>query len=238
VNINARLAKLEREHERITLKPSGLTHADTHLADFYGTPEVRETYPKHMEFFEAGAKYRERAFMAANRVGKSEGGGGYELSLHLTGLYPDWWKGRRFETGLRAIAAGETNILMRDSIQRKLFGPTDAAGSGLIPKDLIKKAVPRSGVRDAWESVTVAKADGSALSWCKLMSYEQGRKVFQADEMDIIWLDEEPDIEIYNECLVRTMTTGGIVMLTYTPLRGITETVMSFLPGGELPKAA
>ncbi len=48
-------------------------------------PLRRELYQKHLEFFRAGAKYRERCFMAANRVGKTEGAGGYELTCHLTG---------------------------------------------------------------------------------------------------------------------------------------------------------
>ncbi len=34
-------------------------------------------YPKHLEFFAAGAAHREQLFMAANRVGKTEGVGGY-----------------------------------------------------------------------------------------------------------------------------------------------------------------
>src|SRR5947209_1230409 len=59
-------------------------------------PLRRELYPKHCEFFAAGPKYRERLILAANRVGKTEGVGGYELALHLTGNYPAWWKGRTF----------------------------------------------------------------------------------------------------------------------------------------------
>ena len=66
-------------------------------------PLRRELYPKHLQFFEAGVNRRERAFLAANRVGKSEGVGGFELTLHLTGRYPAWWKGRRFS---RPITAG------------------------------------------------------------------------------------------------------------------------------------
>ena len=60
---------------------------------------ARHKYAKHLEFFEAGAKYRERCFMAANRVGKTLGAGGYETAAHLTGDYPAWWVGRRFEIG-------------------------------------------------------------------------------------------------------------------------------------------
>ena len=50
----------------------------------------RELYPKHMEFIKAGAINRERLFIAGNRVGKSILGS-YEMVVHLTGLYPDWW---------------------------------------------------------------------------------------------------------------------------------------------------
>ncbi len=49
------------------------------------TIHARAKYAKHLEFFEAGAKYRERCFMAANRVGKTLGAGGFESAAHLTG---------------------------------------------------------------------------------------------------------------------------------------------------------
>jgi len=60
-------------------------------------PLRRELYPKHMEFFRAGATARERLMLAANRIGKTEGLGAYEVTLHLTGRYPAWWEGRRFD---------------------------------------------------------------------------------------------------------------------------------------------
>src|SRR5690349_9110680 len=54
-------------------------------------PLRRELYTKHMEFFKAGAKYRERCFMAGNRVGKTVAGS-FETTCHVTGDYPDWWE--------------------------------------------------------------------------------------------------------------------------------------------------
>src|ERR1700689_2972920 len=57
-------------------------------------PFRRELYPKHVEFFWASATYKERLFMAANRVGKTVAGA-YESVCHLTGRYPDWWPGFR-----------------------------------------------------------------------------------------------------------------------------------------------
>jgi hypothetical protein len=80
-------------------------------------PLRRELYPKHLEFFRAGIEHRERCFLAANRVGKTEGVGGYELTCHLTGEYPDWWEGRTFDHPIEAWAAGDTSQTVRTSFR-------------------------------------------------------------------------------------------------------------------------
>lgn len=195
-------------------------------------PLRRELYVKHQEFFRLGATVKQRLALCANRVGKSEGMGGYEMTLHLTGQYPSWWEGRRFENPIIAWAAGETSKDVRDSIQRKLCGPIDAMGTGLIPGDAIGRAT-RSGVADAIDTVYVKHIAGG-WSQLTLKSYEQGRESFQAADVDVLWLDEEPPLGIYAEAVTRTMTTSGLVMLTFTPLLGMSETVMQFLPGGEI----
>src|SRR5437868_15546895 len=96
-------------------------------------PLRRELYVKHMEFFRAGADYRERAFIAANRVGKTLSGS-YEMSCHLTGEYPDWWEGRRFTQPVMAWAAGDSSKTTRDIIQLALYGPVHDPGTGIIQK--------------------------------------------------------------------------------------------------------
>ena len=68
----------------------------------------RELYPKHLSFFEAGAKYTERGFIAANQVGKSEAGA-FETTCHATGKYPDWWKGKRFHKPTLIWVGGDTS---------------------------------------------------------------------------------------------------------------------------------
>src|SRR6476646_8839050 len=60
-------------------------------------------YPKQKEFHEAGATKRERLLMAANQVGKTWAGG-FELAMHATGRYPEWWRGRRFDRPIVAWA--------------------------------------------------------------------------------------------------------------------------------------
>lgn len=200
-------------------------------------PLRRELYPKHMGFFDAGLTFRQRLFMAANRVGKTEGGGGYESTLHLTGEYPAWWTGKRFTKPVDAWAAGDTGKTVRDIIQFKLLGPVHEIGTGLIPKDKIHKITWKQGVSDAVDTIYVKHISGG-ISQLSLKSYDQRRESFQGTEKDFIWLDEEPPQDIYTECLLRTMTNNGIIYLTFTPLMGMSEVVMSFLPGGQIQENA
>lgn len=196
-------------------------------------PLRRELYPRHLEFFEAGTNHRERLMLAANRVGKTEGVGGFELSLHLTGQYPDWWKGRRFNRPVRAWAAGDTSETVRDILQRKLMGPVGSWGTGLLPGDTIERVVRSAGQVDTAKVLYIKHVSGST-STLVFKSYDQRRESFQGTEQDIIWLDEEPSLDIYTECLLRTMTNNGMIMLTFTPLLGMSEVVLAFLPGGKL----
>src|SRR5207237_5437751 len=52
-------------------------------------------YPKQIAFHAAGASARERLLMAGNQLGKTLAGG-FEVAMHMTGRYPDWWQGKRF----------------------------------------------------------------------------------------------------------------------------------------------
>jgi len=204
-------------------------------------PLRRELYRKHLQFFRDGAVHRERAFVAANRVGKTETAGGYELTCHLTGEYPKWWQGRTFGHPVDAWAAGDTSKTVRDIIQAKLLGPLHAIGTGLIPARCIVDTTPKSGVPNAVMDVYVRHASGGAdvsggVSVLGLKSYDQKRISFQGTDKHVIWLDEEPDMGIYTECLTRTVTTNGIVMCTFTPLMGLSEVVLLFMPGGKPPQ--
>jgi phage terminase large subunit-like protein len=88
-------------------------------------------------------------------------------------------------------------------------------------------------VPDTIEVLYVKHVSGNT-SYCVFKSYDQRRESFQGTEQDVIWLDEEPPLDIYTECLLRTMTNNGMLMLTFTPLLGMSEVVLSFLPGGRL----
>lgn len=221
------LALLEEEARRKSLRKIESYFPDT--GKFR-----RELYPKHTQFFEAGASFRQRLMLAANRIGKTESVGLYELSLHMTGKYPAWWTGRKFSKPVKAWAAGDTKQTVREILQDKLLGPVGRWGTGVLPGESIARCVKGGGsVADSVESVFVKHVSGGQ-SQLTLKSYDQRREAFQGTEQDIILLDEEPPMDIYVECLLRTMTNNGILMLTFTPLTGMSDVVLSFLPGGSL----
>ena len=194
-------------------------------------------YDKHRAFMRAGKDHRERLMIAANRVGKTQCAA-YEFSLHLTGAYDEyapWWDGRRFERPVSLWAAGDTGKTTRDILQKAYLGRPGEDGTGMIPAHLIEKQTSKAGLPDAIESIYVRHISGG-LSHLQLKSYDQRRESFQGTEQDIIHLDEEPPEDIYTECLLRTMVGGGCILLTFTPLMGLTPLVLSFLPGGRLER--
>jgi len=213
-------------------------HIDGRLIDTYFPDEGelrRELYPKHLEFFEAGAEYRERCFMAGNRVGKTIAGG-CETTYHLTGDYPDWWEGRVFDGPVRWMAAGDTSQTTKDILQETLLGDYNDMGGGLIPRDALAEKVNKAGIPQAVESIKIRHKKGG-FSTLFFRAYEQGRKIFQGVNLHGVWFDEEPPLDVYSEALIRTATTDGLAFLTFTPLSGMSETVMSFLPQEYRPSA-
>lgn len=191
-----------------------------------GTPFGIENCPKHSAFFKAGLNYNERMFMAGNRCGKSIAGA-FEASCHATGIYPTWWNGRTFDRPTHGWAVGSTARATRDTAQKELLGPIGAWGTGMIPRELMGDWWALAGVPQGVDIIKVKHASGG-WSTIGFKNYEQPLAAFYGTAMDWIWLDEEVPIEHYNECLIRTMTTNGLVFNTFTPLRGLTPQVVRF----------
>lgn len=198
----------------------------------------RELYHKHIAMLDAGAIHAERVALGGNRIGKTLSIGGYETALHMTGLYPDWWAGKRYDRPILAWAAGTKTAKVRDVNQKFLLGALHQrkgftqANGGLIPAARIGRLTRRSGVADAVDQVVVNHVSGFE-NVCTFKSYEEGRTSFEAEGVDFIWLDEEPPKPIYDECKMRILTTRGCILSTFTPVEGMTETVLSLLEGSE-----
>lgn len=195
-------------------------------------PLRRDLYQKHLAFFESTREHSEVLFMAGNRTGKTVAGA-YAMTCHLTGRYPHWWKGRRFDEPINAWASGTTNETTRDIVQKELFGDLGKLGTGMIPHaDLIGEPRYRPNTNKSIDYAMVRHISGGT-STIGLKSYEQRRKAFEGTARQVIWLDEEPPPDIYSECLLRTTTVEGIIFITFTPLEGATEVVRSFIEGAE-----
>lgn len=187
-------------------------------------------YAKQREFHTLGAYYNERCFMAGNQLGKSLAGS-FEVAMHATGIYPDWWEGKRFKEANVGWACGVTGEAIRDSIQKLIVGDItnpDEIGTGSLPKDTIISTQKAMGTSNLLDYVKVRHIDGG-VSTIKFKSYALGREKFQAATIDWVWFDEEPPADIYAEGMTRTNVNGRFGFLTYTPLLGMSETTYSFM---------
>jgi hypothetical protein len=123
---------------------------------------VYAPYRKQIDFHAAGASCRERLLMAGNQLGKTYCGAA-EAAIHLTGLYPEWWRGRRFERPVRAWVGSKTGEVTRDGAQRLLVGePRDKGqwGTGMIPGARLIGCTARSSTPGALDGLTVRHVSG------------------------------------------------------------------------------
>ena len=201
-----------------------------------------DPYPYQLDFHKTGATNSQRLLMAANRIGKSYCGAA-EMAYHLTGLYPDWWEGKRYDQPITAWAGGVSNETTRDIVQAELLGSPDdpeAFGSGSIPQKCIIKTERKPGVPNA-KSVALIRHITGGNSSLHFKAYEMGVDKWQGRSVDCVWLDEEPSRELYSQAVTRTLDRKGMVYMTFTPEQGMTETVASFMnriqPGQSLTNA-
>lgn len=170
--------------------------------------------------------------LSVSNCGKSELTA-YEASVHATGNYPDWWTGRRFDAPTNLWVVGDTNQTVKDILQVKLLGNPGARGTGMLPLKTILNTTAKAGVSGAIASIQVRHASGG-VSNIGLLSYQQGVEAFYGTSMSGVLLDEEPPQVIYNECVIRTATTGGFVTLSFTPLKGYTPLIVSLFQHADL----
>lgn len=188
-------------------------------------------YEKQKLFHAMGAIKRERLLRAGNQNGKTFCVGS-EVAFHLTGEYPDWWEGRRWNRPILAWAAGETGEATRDNPQRALLGLVGAEGTGSIPHRCLGLNQGNygmaTGVANLYDFIRIKHVSGG-WSLLKFKYYAQGRAKWQGPPVDIVWFDEEPPEDVYDEGLARTIATGGCAALSFTPLKGMSNVVRRFL---------
>lgn len=221
-------------------------HTETEYRRRYRRLDFYRPNRKQLEFH--NTREPERMLRAGNQEGKTHAAAA-EDAMHATQLYPDWFKGHLFTERLPverpfdflSWVAAPSAQKVRDGMQTKLLGNIMEAGglgTGLIPLDsIVGNLAMNRGIANFVDSVTLRREDGGRAV-IRFKTYEQGRQAFEGEACDAICLDEDikgdTNAAIYGECQARTTTTRGIIMVTMTPLLGLTPIRRRFkekLPG-------
>ena len=84
--------------------------------------------------------------------------------------------------------------------------------------------LPKDGIVDniLERDMQIYLKNGTVISG---KSADSGREKFQSASVGLIWIDEECDAEIFDECYQRTVDCGGLIVVTVTPLIDINSGV-------------
>lgn len=171
-------------------------------------PTVYNYKPHDKQILFHSSKKKIRQLLGGNRSGKTVGGIVEDI-YHMRGVHP-------FQKVAPAPTRGRIVCVSRKEGMDEI----------IIPE--IKRWLPPSDlVNGSWED-SYRKADAKLTlsngSTVELMTYEQEREKFAGTSRHWIHFDEEPPKDIYDECKMRTIDTGGHIWLTMTPLDGMTWT--------------
>ena len=186
-------------------------------------------FEHQLKFFETGNCER-RGILAANRIGKTVSTC-YETAMHLTGLYPDWWNGFRFEKAITCMVAGEGWSQVALVLQNELLGTQDVKiseniGSGAIPRHCIITNTMRNDGANCIGVEVKHKSGGN--SYLLFANYTQEVRQLQGFKLNLAVFDEQPPDDFFSEIVTRTATTQGKVLCSFTPLKGLNGLVSKF----------
>lgn len=161
-------------------------------------------HEKQLEFHTSDKRIK--LFLAGNRVGKTTAGA-CEVIWWATGTHP-------------YINTPEPPVRIR------VVGTDFPNGVEKIVLPEIARWVPLSVLKgDSWEKAyhkakrTLYFKNGSFIEF---MSSDQDLDKFAGTSRHLIWFDEEPPNDVWNENVTRTIDTEGNMLMTMTPLLGLT----------------
>lgn len=163
-------------------------------------------HPKQLEFHRS--LKRNKWFFGGNRSGKTTSGAIDVISWGI-GEYPDYLS----ELGLKPPFQPPIDVWVvsldfptsKDVVQPKI--------REWLPKRYIHKWTTTPG------NYSLQLTNGTNYQF---KSCDAGWEKFQGTAKHIIWFDEEPDWNVYQECLARLVDYKGYIIGTMTPLHGLT----------------
>lgn len=145
-----------------------------------------------------------RVLFWGNRVGKTEWGA-MEAAKTLLGRHPFIPQGEIW-------SACPSYDEQEETTQKKLL--TYLPESRIIDRTYVRKNIIKT---------MFIRADDGRVTKITFKSYEQGREKFQGAGKVLIWFDEEPPKDIYDECFVRQEAGMKLfINMTMTPVKGMT----------------
>lgn len=156
---------------------------------------------------------RNRWVFGGNRSGKTECGA-VETVWLARGVHPY----RENKGNVQCWVVSLTKQVQRDVAQAKILH--------YLRDDQIIKIVMASGRADSPDhgiiDFILVKNEVGGVGKIGFRSCDQGREKFQGASLDFVWFDEEPPLDIYQECRMRVLDRCGILFGTMTPLKGLT----------------
>lgn len=162
--------------------------------------EFIELMPVQRSFVDSVADIR--LLFGGNRSGKTTPGSYDIINQALEKRMKIWVCGETFQD---SIAIQQTKI------------------NQLVPKHRVKY-----GSFDEINGYTNRKLlldNGSLITF---KSYDQGAGAFQSDDIDLIWNDEEPPVDIVKEQKMRLIDRNGRMVISMTSLKGITDFIRDY----------
>ncbi len=156
---------------------------------------------------------RNRWVFGGNRSGKTECGA-VEAVWLARGIHP-YRKNRRATNGWVVSVSYE---VQREVAQAKILKFLREEWIEDIVMHSGKRSSPKHGIIDY---IVIRNISGE-MSTIGFKSMDQGREKFQGASLDYVWFDEEPPLDIYQECRMRVMDKCGEIFGTMTPLKGLT----------------
>lgn len=219
-----RMTQAQRVMLSNALEQEQLRRMEGRPADFFPWHTQQEQIfelPKLV--LDQGREVRIIMAIGGNGSGKSKVGGGL-ISKIIRREHPLFYqfktvdrltgeiRNKRKEDPIRIWAVPPTGEKLRQDI----WDPLDGLGlPAWVGPDLMADGYPKTHP----DYVIKTKYNDEIFG----KTQEQSLLTFEASEVDIIWFDEEPlDVKMFTSCLLRLRATHGFILLTFTPLFGLT----------------